>query len=113
MLAELIRRGWLLRGIEISLSDGIHFVEYDGTGFGYEQVSVDGDVIRRRSWYWFVPRFEFKVGGHPSVLEVRVWPWLLLRSLVLRVGDRILHAEGTDGWDEKQIGAPSDWEEFA
>ncbi len=112
MSARLIRRGWLLRGIEISLSDGIHSVEYNGRGLGYEQVSFDGAVIRK-SWYWFVPRFEFKLGGYPSVVEVRVWPWLLLRTLVLRVGDRVVYTEGTGGRDEKQIGVPNDWEELA
>lgn len=40
MSARLIRRGWLLRCIEVSMPDGIHFVEYSGRGFGYEQVSV-------------------------------------------------------------------------
>ena len=111
MSARLIRRGWLLRGIELWLSDGVHLVEYNGRGFGYEQVSVDGAVIRK-SWYWFVPRFEFKVGGFPSVVEVRVWPWLLLRSLVLRVGDRAVYAEGTGGSDKK-LDVASGWEELA
>jgi hypothetical protein len=113
MSATLIRRGWLLRGIEVALSDGIHFVEYSGRGPGYEQVSVDGAVIRERSWYWFVPRFDFKLGGFPSVVEVRVWPWLELRSLVLQVGDRVVYVEGIGGWDKNQTGAPSDWEELA
>jgi hypothetical protein len=112
MSARLIRSGWLLRGIEVAMPDGIHFVEYDGRGFGYEQVTVDGLVIRK-SWYWFVPRFEFKLGGYPGSVEVRVWPWLLLRSLVLRVGDRVLYAEGTRGWADDKSGAPTDWDELA
>jgi hypothetical protein len=105
MSARLIHRGWLLRGIELSLPDGVHVVEYNGRGFGYEQVSVDGGVIRKSS-YWFVPRFAFNLGGYPSVVEVRVWPWLSLRSLVLRVGDRVVYAEGTCGWDRNQIELP-------
>ena len=112
MSAKLIRRGWLLRGIEVSMSDGVHIVEYNGRGLGYEQVSVDGAVIRK-GWYWFVPRFDFKLGGYPSVVEVRVWPWLLLRSLVVRVGDQVVYAEGTGRWDKKQKGSRSDWEELA
>ena len=113
MSARLIRRGWLLRGIEVSMSDGVHFVEYNGRGFGYEYVSVDGVVIRKRSRLWFVPRFEFKIGGYPGDADVRVWPWVLLRSLVLRVGDRVVYAEGAGKWDKKQIGVPSDWDELA
>jgi hypothetical protein len=113
MSARLIRGGWLLRGVEVSMFDGVHFVEYNGRGFGYEQVSVDGVVIRKRSWYWFVPRFEFWLGGHPGVVEVRVWPWLSFRSLVLRVGDRVVYAEGAGRWGKKQNVVPSDWDELA
>jgi hypothetical protein len=90
---KLIRRGWLKRTIIVTLPDGHHIVEYDGTGLGYEQVWVDGDVIRKRSLVWFVPRFDFKLGDWHSVIEVRVWPWLLLRSLVLLVGDQVIYSE--------------------
>lgn len=112
MSAKLIRRGWLLRAIEFTLSDGLHVVKYDGRGIGYEQVTADGVVIRETRVEWFVPRFEFKVGGWPSVVEVRVWPWLSLRSLVLRVGDPIIHAEGTGLGGKKPVGVPRDWGEF-
>jgi hypothetical protein len=112
MSAKLIRRGWLLRGIEVSMSDGVHIVEYNGRGLGYEQVSVDGAVIRK-GWYWFVPRFDFKLGGYPSVVEVRVWPWLLLRSLVVRVGDQVVYAEGAGDWYKKPISFPSDPDDLA
>jgi hypothetical protein len=94
------------------MSDGVHIVEYDGRGLGYEDVSVDGLVLRRRSWWWFVPRFEFKLGGHPSVVEVRVWPWLSFRSLVLRVSDRVVYAEGAARLGTKPTGVPSDWDDF-
>lgn len=113
MSAQLIRRGWLHRAIEVTLPDGLHVVEYDGRGLGYEQVSADGSVIRKALWYWFVPRFEFKLGGWPGRVEVRVWPWLTLRSLVLRVGDRIAYAEGVGGWDSKKIGDRGNWDDLA
>ena len=113
MSATLIRHGWLLRGIEFSMSDGIHVIEYNGRGIGFEQVTVDGLVIRRTCWYWFVPSFEFKLGGRPGVLEVRVWPWLGLRSLVLRVNDQVVYAEGAGESIGKQIGLPGDWDELA
>jgi hypothetical protein len=113
MSAELIGRGWLRREIRVALPDGLHVVAYDGTGLGYEQVIVDGTPIRRTSWLWFEPRFEFKLGGWLGVVEVAIWPWLTLRSLVLRVGDRVLYAEG-DGWVGKQGGARTDdWAELA
>jgi hypothetical protein len=105
MSARLIKRGWLYRAIEVPLPDGCHVVEYNGTGLGYERVSFDGSVICRTSLRWFVPRFEFKLGGWPARIDVRVWPWLALRSLTLRVGDRIVYAEG----DESKMQAPYDW----
>ncbi len=113
MSAKLIHRGWLRRAIEFSLPDGPHVVEYDGRGIGFEHVSVDGAVLRKTCWFWFVPRFEFKLGGWPGVVEVRVWPWLLLRSLMLRVGDRVVYAEGVNVGAKKLAGLPSDWAELA
>jgi hypothetical protein len=113
MSAKLIHRGWLRRTVEVSLPDGPHVVEYDGKGLGFEQVSVDGAVIRKTCWYWFVPLFEFKLGGWPGVVEVRIWPWLLLRSLVLRVGDRVVYAEGVNVVAKERAGPPSDWAELA
>src|SRR4051794_38332309 len=109
MFATLIHRGWLVRGIEVSLPDGVHVIEYNGKGFGYEQVSVDGRVTRKSCWYWFVPRFDFDLAGYHCVIEVCVWPWLCLRSLVLWVGDETVYAEGIGarGWDEIQ--APVAW----
>ena len=111
--ARLIRSGWLHRAVEVTLLDGSHVVEYDGRGIGSEQVSVDGAVIRRASRFWFVPRFEFKLGGWAGGVEVRVWPWLSLRSLVLRVGGRVVYAEGVGAWERKQAGGPSDWDDLA
>jgi hypothetical protein len=113
MVARVVRHGWLLRGIEVSMSDGVHFIEYDGRGIGYEQVSVDGAVNRKISWRWYVPRFEFKVGGYSGVVEVRVWPWLSLKSLVLWVGDRLVYAEGAGVSGMKRITARDYWDEIA
>lgn len=112
LTARLTRSGWLHRAIEVTLPDGRHVVEYDGRGIGFEQVSVDGAVIRQTCWYWFVPRFEFKIGGWASVVEVRVWPWLSLRSVVLRVGDQVAYAEGKGEREKKQVGGLSDWEDL-
>ena len=113
MSAKLVRRGWLQRGIELTLPDGRHVVEYDGRGVGYEQVSVDGGVIRLTRWIWFVPRFEFKLGGRPAILEVQVWPWLTLRSLALKVGDDVVYAEGEDAPRIKPISELSEWRDLA
>jgi hypothetical protein len=44
MSATLIRRGWLVWGIEFSLSDGAHIVEYDGRCVA-DKISVDGLAV--------------------------------------------------------------------
>jgi hypothetical protein len=113
MLAKLVRRGWLLRGIEVTLSDGRHLVEYDGRGAGYEQVSVDGGVIRMTSWIWFAPRFEFKLGGRRTIVEVQVWPWLTLRSLAFQIDDEVVYAEGVAARRMKPISELSEWRDLA
>jgi hypothetical protein len=83
MRAILVQRGWLRRTLEVEMADGMHIVDYNGHGLGYEQVTVDGFIIRIPSFWWYVPRFEFKLSGWPSVVEVRVYPWLTLRSFAL------------------------------
>ena len=95
MPSRLIRWNWLYRSVAIDLPGGPHVVEYNGAGLGYESVSVNGVTTRETSWYWFVPRFEAKLRGMPLVVEVRVWPWLWLRSLVIRVKGRVVYAEGS------------------
>jgi hypothetical protein len=103
MQARLIRRRWLYRCIEVDLPDGPHVLEYNGWGIGSEKVVIDGHTIRRTSIYWFVPRFDFTLGGRPWVVEVRVWPWFGLRSLVLRVDGKVIYAEGTARMTEKPV----------
>ena len=112
MLSRLIDRGWLRRVIEFTLVDGSHVVEYDGRGVGYETLKVDGIVIRKMDWLWFVPRFNSKLGGWPLIVEVRVWPWFLLRSLVIRVDGQIVYAEGLGGWAKQQARGLDDWDDL-
>lgn len=94
MSARLARYGWLRRTIELTLSDRLHVVEYSGIGL-YDRVSIDGVAVRKFCWYWFVPRFEFRIGERLGIAEVRVWPWCCLRSLVLRVDEQVVYAESS------------------
>jgi hypothetical protein len=68
---------------------------------GYEEVRVDGrQAVRKLSYVWFVPRFEFELAGHEAVLEVRVhWLWRI-SALRLRVDSRPVYVEGTWPADE-------------
>ena len=99
--ARLIHCGWLQRTIEVSLADDVHVVTYNGRAFLYD-LSVDGNVIRKTRLWWFVPRFAFTLRGLPSVLGVRVWPWLTLRALVLRVGERVAYDDAIDRLDTRR-----------
>jgi hypothetical protein len=107
--SRLIERGWLRRVIELKLVESCHVVEYDGRGMG-ETLKVDGDVIHKTCWYWFVPRFESKVGGYSLTVDVRIWPWLTLRSLVVNVGGQVLYAEGASGAKKYQVETSDDWD---
>jgi hypothetical protein len=95
------------------MSDGVHLVDYDGRGFGYEQVNFDGSILRILSLWWYVPRFEFKLSGWPSVVEVRVYPWLTLRSFALQVDGEVLYSEGVSDTGLKPLGGASDWRDSA
>ena len=109
MHATLISWGWLLRQLEVELPEGRFIVTYNGRGFGYESVYVDEQVAEHAtSLLWFVPVFVFPLGRRLGTIEVRVWPWLALRSLHLIVDGEVLYAEGTrsaahvpPGWVEE------------
>lgn len=100
-LASLTKKGWLCRRLQFPLPDGLHTVEYDGKGLGYERVIVDGETIHQRSLFWFVPRFDFTIGRWDGEIEVRVWPWLTLRSLVIRIEGHVIYAEGIELSEER------------
>jgi hypothetical protein len=90
MRALLREKSWLRVVVDLDIDDDWFRVEYNGRGSGYESVYVNGHVVAQvRSWLWFVPRFDFKLGSHQAAIEVRVWPWLWLRSFQLIV----------DGWE--------------
>jgi hypothetical protein len=96
MTAQLIKSSWLSRTWEISTPDGKFTVQYSGLGFGNEKISVNGKVtVKKSSLLWFVPRFEFPLGQAPAILEIRVWPWLAIRSLLLNVNGEDCYREGS------------------
>ncbi|HEY1376697.1 MAG TPA: hypothetical protein VGF55_07875 [Gemmataceae bacterium] len=96
MAATLLRATRLTRVVGL-LSDGEpYLVEYDGRGLGLESVRVNRAVAAwRRSWLWFVPRFEFALGAAPAAVEVRVGPWLSIRGFRLSVRGEPVYSEGT------------------
>jgi hypothetical protein len=95
MTALLRKKKWLLREWEVTTPGGVFVVTYSGRSYGYESVRFDGAVVARtESSWWFVPRFEFQLGQSPASVEVRVWPWFILRAIRLRVADEVCYSEG-------------------
>jgi hypothetical protein len=93
--ATLRVKKWLLREWDVTTPDGKFVVAYSGRGQAFESVAVDGIVVAKtRSSVWFVPRFDFHLGLLPASIEVRVWPWLVLRAICLRVADKVCYNEG-------------------
>jgi hypothetical protein len=91
----LLNKKWLLREWHVATSSGDFVVTYSGRGHGYESVRVNGAVaVKTRSSVWFTPKFDFLVGASPASVEVRVWPWLAVRAIRLRVADDICYSEG-------------------
>lgn len=94
--------GWLRRELELSTPEKAYRVVYDGRGLGFETVYVDGELAWRGTGNaWFYPRFFFYVGDLPASLDVRVWPWLGVRAVTLRVRGEVVYREGPP--------AGSDW----
>ena len=95
MTATLRQKKWLLREWEVATPSGAFVVRYSGRGQGYESVAVDGlVVVKSKSFAWFVPKFEFQLGECPASVEVRVWPWFVLRAIRLRVAEEVCYSEG-------------------
>jgi hypothetical protein len=95
MKAALRKKRWLFREWIVTTPVGEQTVCYSGRRYGYEFVQVNGEVaVKTRSWVWFVPKFEFKIGDTPARVDVRVWPWFTIRAIRLQVADEICYSEG-------------------
>ena len=95
MTATLRKRGWLFREWSVTTPAGEHTVSYDGRRYGFEFVLVDGTVaVKTRSWFWFIPKFEFQMGDLPARVDVRVWPWFTLRAIRFRIAEEVCYSEG-------------------
>jgi hypothetical protein len=95
MNSMLKSRSWLKRVIEVPTANGPVLVTYNGRGRGTETVAVENDKIVTRSRLWFVPRFELVHNNDKFVIQVRVWPWLTIRSLTVQHNDELIYSEGS------------------
>lgn len=93
--AKLITKRWLSRGFEVSMVSGVYEVAYHGRELGYECVLVNGNVVNKKdSYLWYVPEFQFHIGGLPAKIKIRVWPWFAIRSFTLEIAGNVVYQEG-------------------
>lgn len=93
-IAKLLEKGWLYRRFEVLAPHGSFEVAYNGTGIGYEEVLVNGEIAsRRQSFWWYVPEFDFAVGGASARISVRVWAWTQIRSFSFEIGGETVYWE--------------------
>lgn len=86
IICKLLEKKWLYRKFLLSIDGNSYYVEYHGRGAGYEYIALDGNVVDGgTSQPWFIPSFSFDIEQHKIVLNVRVWPWLAIKSLKISV----------------------------
>lgn len=93
-LANLIEKHRLTRSFSVVTGEGVFEVAYNGTGFGYEEILVNGETARRTgSFWWYVPKFEFFIGNLPSSVLVSVSPLMKISKFTLLIDGRIVYRE--------------------
>ena len=91
---QLLEKKWLKRVFQVETDTGIHRIEYNGRGIGFETVKVDGQVsVQKRSWFWFIPKFTFQLESISGEINVRVGPSLSIRSFRLILNSVIYYQE--------------------
>jgi hypothetical protein len=110
MRATLLSSSWLWRKLRVELPEADFQVVYSAWGMGHETVYVDDEIAERVSNMSlnpvrFVPVFVFPIGRRLGTVEVRVWPWLTMRSFHLIVDGEVLYGEG----QRSTARVPPDW----
>jgi len=97
MEAVLKKRGWLKRIVEINDGNKTLLLTYNGRGSGCESASIQGDILvekSKASLTWFVPEFDLTYKEDKYLVEVKVWPWLALRSIMIKKNGNLIYSEG-------------------
>ncbi len=93
-LANLLDKSRLTRSLSVVTSEGVFDAIYDGKGFGYEEVLVDGETAKRTiSFWWYVPKFEFKIGSEMAVVIVGVSLLSKIKKFSLTINDELVYSE--------------------
>ena len=91
---SLLGNGPIGRSFHVVTKDGVFEVVYNGKGTGYEEVTVNGEIAcRMPSLLWYVPKFDFDIGGAHAQINVKVSPLLQISSFNLIVGEAEIYSE--------------------
>jgi len=86
---EVVQQAWLKRAYKVETDEGSFLIEYNGRGIGYETVRVNGEVVSRpRSWFWFVPHFDFFVGSMVAAIDVKIGITLSIKAITLSIDSK-------------------------
>lgn len=92
--AQLIQETWLSRVVNLKTSKGIFKITYLGSGIGFESVFINDKLISKKySSLWFIPNFSFDCKGINFSVNVRVYPWLMIRKFWIEVNNNIVYSE--------------------
>ena len=92
MKAEFVTCQLLRLIVRVMVGPDKYEVEYDGRGWCYEDVLVDGQrAIRRFRLFKLPPRLEFRVGGANATLERRFTNWKAWETLRLIVNGELVY----------------------
>lgn len=82
IVCKMLEKKWLYRKFLLIIDGNSYCIEYYGRGAGYEYVALDGSAVAGgTSQPWFIPTFTFEIEQHRIVLNIRVWAWLMIRSV--------------------------------
>jgi len=93
-IANLIEQSRLVRKFNVITNEGLYEVIYNGTGMGYEEIIVNGEIAcRTNSYLWYVPQFEFLIGNTSAKVEVSVSVWMKIQHFNLIIAGVSVYSE--------------------
>ena len=100
MKVFITSQGWLKKTIEIEMINRSVQIDYSGRTFKFGSAYIDGVPLEAdKSTFWFTPKFETLLDGNRYEIEIRVWPWLAVRSFSVSVNEKRVFLEGNQHYE--------------
>jgi len=112
MKVKVVLKKWLKRNFKIEAPLGNYELSYNGRGLGSEKVTLNGEKCIQYSLTglygtpfkgWFAPTFEINNSGNNFKVEVRIWPWLTIRSLYVYLNNKAIYKEGSNPYKVSEV----------